>query len=377
MLARAGAVDEIGVRVFDHGLVAVARDVPHHHLLALLDGLAAQFDVARRVAAHMRERRLPADRLRHHVRDDVVVLPQLLILIGILVQREDGAADRVARGVVAAHDEQDQVSQIFHAIHVARRRPMRQQRDQIVLRRRVHALVPQVHEILDAFIKFCAAFLLRILLAGEEAGVLARGRHIGPARQLAAVFPRKIEQGRERHRRQLDGHLVHPVELFVQRQIVQDLRRAFADHRLQILQIHRRHRRVHRLALHVMLGRVHRDEHGKLKVFLRVRDGDGGFGRERFVVGVHRHDVVVLGHRPVRPELMLGGVVHRVFFAQALEIRPHRIGAEKLRIGGTDLGERHGIGALAGGLLQIVMQIARGDVHGGPPDSIFQSLRRK
>ena len=46
-------------------LVAVARDVPHDDLVALLDGLAAELEVAERGAAHVGHRALPADDLRH------------------------------------------------------------------------------------------------------------------------------------------------------------------------------------------------------------------------------------------------------------------------------------------------------------------------
>src|SRR5262249_60291061 len=41
--ARAGAVDQEFLGPLDRFLVAVARDVPHHHALALLDRLAAEF----------------------------------------------------------------------------------------------------------------------------------------------------------------------------------------------------------------------------------------------------------------------------------------------------------------------------------------------
>src|SRR5471030_3208957 len=58
VLARPIAVDDVGVGVLDLALVAVAGDVPHHHPLAGLDGLAAQLDIARRHPAHVRQRRL-------------------------------------------------------------------------------------------------------------------------------------------------------------------------------------------------------------------------------------------------------------------------------------------------------------------------------
>src|SRR6516165_695631 len=56
MGAGAGAVDHELVRRFDHRLVAVARNVPHHDLVALPDLLAAELDVLQGGAAHMRER---------------------------------------------------------------------------------------------------------------------------------------------------------------------------------------------------------------------------------------------------------------------------------------------------------------------------------
>ena len=46
-----GAVDDVGVRVVDHLVVAVAGDVPHHHPVALADGLAAELEVLRGDAA--------------------------------------------------------------------------------------------------------------------------------------------------------------------------------------------------------------------------------------------------------------------------------------------------------------------------------------
>src|SRR4051812_7081857 len=48
MLARPGAVDDEVVRAFDHFLIAVPRNVPHHHLIALSDPLAADFDIFKR-----------------------------------------------------------------------------------------------------------------------------------------------------------------------------------------------------------------------------------------------------------------------------------------------------------------------------------------
>ena len=46
------------------------------------------------------------------------------------------------------------------------------------------------------------------------------------------------------------------------------------------------------------------------------------------------HDVVVFGDRPIRPEHAVLAVMHRVFLAQPVEIRPERIGAEQFGIAG-------------------------------------------
>ena len=44
------------IRVFENGLVTVGRGVPHNHLIALLDQLAADLDIAGCGTAHMHDR---------------------------------------------------------------------------------------------------------------------------------------------------------------------------------------------------------------------------------------------------------------------------------------------------------------------------------
>src|SRR5215831_19429584 len=70
VLAWARPIDDELVRILDHIGVAVARDVPHDHLVALLDLFAAELDILLRRAAHMRDGALPADNLRHHGVDE-------------------------------------------------------------------------------------------------------------------------------------------------------------------------------------------------------------------------------------------------------------------------------------------------------------------
>src|SRR5205807_3057873 len=80
MRPRAGAVDDEIVGLLDRLRVAVARDVPHHDFVTLLDLLAAELEIGERSAAHMGQRGLPADHLRHETIEQRGVLAQLAIL---------------------------------------------------------------------------------------------------------------------------------------------------------------------------------------------------------------------------------------------------------------------------------------------------------
>src|SRR4051794_38985721 len=111
MLARAGAVDDEVIWTLDSGLVAVARDIPHHDLVALPDLLAAELDVGQRRAAHMGERRLPADHLGHEAVEQRRIVLELAILFRVLAQRVDAARHRVARGIVAADDQEHEIAE--------------------------------------------------------------------------------------------------------------------------------------------------------------------------------------------------------------------------------------------------------------------------
>ena len=110
MLAGALTIDHQLVRVRDYVLVAVARDIPHGNLVALPDLLAAQLVILQGGTAHMGERRLPAYDFGNHVRDQRRVRLQLAVLLRELVERIETAGDRVTRCVVAADDEEDQVT---------------------------------------------------------------------------------------------------------------------------------------------------------------------------------------------------------------------------------------------------------------------------
>jgi len=92
---------------------------------------------------------LPADDLGHQALDQRRLGAQLGPLIGVVVQRQQAAGHAVARGVVAAHDQQHQVAHVLQRAHVARGGAVRQHRHQVAFGRRIDALVPQSGEILE------------------------------------------------------------------------------------------------------------------------------------------------------------------------------------------------------------------------------------
>src|SRR5260370_29869684 len=62
------------------------------------------------------------------------------------------------------------------------------------------------------------------------------------------------------------------------------------------------------------------------------------------MIGLDVHDVVVFCHRPVRPDPAVLAVMHGVFLAQPVEIRPEGIGLEQLGLADVDIIKRNGIG---------------------------------
>ena len=150
---------------------------------------------------------------RDHVRNQRWIFAKLGVLVGILVQGQHAATDRVAGGVVAADDEQDEVAEIFHRLHVSCRFSVRQHRNEIVAGFGVDALVPKLREERQTLEQLFAP----LLVAFDHAGVRIRGRNVGPARKLVPLFERKVEKCGQHLRCELDRHEIHPVERLVAR----------------------------------------------------------------------------------------------------------------------------------------------------------------
>src|SRR5438128_325846 len=148
MLARLGAVDDELVGALDLVLVAVARDVPHHHLVALGDPAAAQFGIAARGAAHMQHRRLVADDFGDEARDQLAPRPHLLELFRVFHQRYQSASHGIAGGIVAADDQKPDGADELARVEIFGRFRMRQHRDEIEGRRRVAPGIPELAKIL-------------------------------------------------------------------------------------------------------------------------------------------------------------------------------------------------------------------------------------
>ena len=123
------------------------------------------------------------------------------------------------------------------------------------------ALLPESREVLHALHQLVEALLVRF----DHATRLGdREDDVGPAGELAAVFEREVEQGREHSSRELDRHRLDPVEGLAFGERLEDVDRPLADERLDILQILRLHRRGDRPALRALFGWIHGDERRRL-----------------------------------------------------------------------------------------------------------------
>ena len=162
----------------------------------------------------MRQRRLPADRLRDHVRDERGVRPQLLVLLLETVHRVDRTREGVARGVVTADEEDDAVTENLGQRKPLRLRAVRHQRHEVHRRLSGTTFLVQLGDRPEELLTRSVDLCLRL---DDLAGARGDRHDVRPEGQLAATLLRVVEQRRERHRGELDRHLVDPVKLFTDR----------------------------------------------------------------------------------------------------------------------------------------------------------------
>ena len=156
----------------------------------------------------------------------------------------------------------------------------------------------------------------------------------------------EVEESRQHQGGELDRHGVDPVEGLALGKGVEQVRRAFADHRLDVAQVARGGHVPHRLALVGVGGRIHRDERRQRLRRHLLGGGDlldpqvdalrRGIG---LPVAVDGANSVVLGDRPVATGRLDLVEVHRVFGAETGEVILPAIFLEQMRVRRVDLGE--------------------------------------
>ena len=111
IIARIRPSNIYAVCVFKHALITITRVIPHHNLVALLNCLLTYVGVIYHRAAHMRKRCLPANDLRNGIVQKVWILSQFGKLLGKLMKSVNAGAHGIARSVIAANNQQQQITQ--------------------------------------------------------------------------------------------------------------------------------------------------------------------------------------------------------------------------------------------------------------------------
>ena len=357
--------------VLEHAFVAVGRVVPQDHLVTCGDLLPEQFGILHAGAAHVLERGLVADAFLHRVGDQARVFLESLALVGEPVERMDDPAHGVARGIVAADDQQHQIAHEFLRVHLVHRRAVDHPADQVGRFALLRALRPQQLEIGRHFIQHSAPRFVEAA-RGRKLGI---ARPVGPVGQQVAVFPGKIEQDRQHAGGQRDGDRIDPVEHFAARQGIERFAGPLADVAFQPGHFRRGEGRRHGLALAGMLGPVHRDEHRQFQalfgrhVLEPIEDGDAAVfpaGGEDLGQGFGVLDRLVTDHRPIGAVGAVGDVVQRSCRAHLLEDRLPRVFEIDVAAAGVPLVRVGGAGVRVGSVVGFKRVVRAG--RAGPRD---------
>ncbi len=210
--------------------------------------------------------------------------------------------------------------------------------------------------------------LLLLFAFDQRALIRHSGGDVRPVAELAPVLEWEVEQASPASGGELDRDLVDPVEGFAARQAVEHGADARADQAFEIGQILRRDDRLHHLALHVVLGRVHGDEHRQAELARPVEQGyaaERGIGREHPVIHFDRDDVLVLGDRPIGAERARLAIVDRGLAPEPPEIGLPHVLLVEFWIADVDLieGRRQGEGGERGGVGGAARETVRDHGH--------------
>ena len=270
MPPRVGPADVEPFGIGEDAFVAIARDVPHDDLVAGLDHLATDFGIGDTGPPHVRQRCLPADDFGDSSGDLRLVVDQLLPFAGILMEGVCRSRHRIARRVIAADDEQDEIAHAFLEVHVAHRIGMRHQRDEIGGRWQGLSFREQPVEIMG--------HVDQVLLAHILGGGVERGFDVAapvrPQGQLATVLPGEIEQDGEHLGGQFDADGVNPIEFGVERQRIEQFDRPLPHALRHAGDLGRTEGRGDDAALLAMAGPVHGDELRQVEFAKQVDNGD-------------------------------------------------------------------------------------------------------
>ena len=318
-------------RVGELLLVEVGRDQPGDDLVALADADAVQLGVGRGRAAEVDHGRAVAHDLVGGGAHQLGLLPQPLHRLRVVHQRLHAVGDRLARGLVAGHDQQQE-----HGVELLLGQPVavlvlphHQLRDQVVggmlapLTGDLVAVVVELHGVRAAE---RVEAVLRALRAGRvqaaQVGIGVSDHLVAPRDQPLVVGQRHAQDPAQHLDRQLLGDLLDEVELAPGQRLVQDLACEVAQQLLVGGHRPRREALVYDRAQARVLGRVgvqHRLASLDLVGVEVLERRRAGLRREGAPVLQHGHHVVVAGDAPEPLAVLPVVPVHRRLVAHQRE----------------------------------------------------------
>ena len=264
---------------------------------------------------------------------------------GCLFSAHSAARHRVARGVVAADDQQQEIAHelVRPRRQIARRLAMRQHRDQVRPRRLLRALVPELGEVVQRLLQHRVALLVANRSRCRRAcspsrRSTSRSACAAPRTGSRTAWPASAWSARSRRdppSRTSRRAAVRPARAAVRSRIVPDSRCRFIGATIGDTT----------LRCSSCFGGSIEMKLGRRKSIGDVAQHDAahhGVGRDRscWLVSTCMMSLVP-GHRPVRAVHAVLAPMHRVLAAQALEIRLPDVVLVQPRLADVDLVERH------------------------------------
>ena len=339
------AVDAEHVGVREHVLVAVGRRVEERHRVSGADPAAAQLVVLRRGAREVVDGRGPAHDLVGRGADQRGVAPELLELGGVLEEGAQARRDRVPRGVVAGHHDQEveRVELELRRRIAVGKLGVREHRAEVLAR----VAAPVLHHLVEVLegLGDEGEPLLRRVARELEVRILDAEVLVGDLQHPLLALARDAEHLGDHAQRLERGHVAHEVAAApaaVSGQLVEDLGRDLFEALLEPRDRTRREPVRNEPPVVAMLGRVHVDEHAQGRRLLQavaartlhLREQDeAARAAEDLRLLRDLDDVGVLGDRPER---LVAGWLHPVHRRLAAQPAPRlvRVAVLAVELGG-------------------------------------------